>query len=304
MPITLPDGRSISPVALGCMRIAKMGAAQVLSLAEAALDSGISFFDHADIYGDGQSEAVFGDALQKNPALRRQMILQSKCGIRKGCCYDSSKEHILRSVDGSLKRLKTDHLDVLLIHRPDILADPYEIADAFDTLRAEGKVLYFGVSNHSAAQMRLLQSACKAPLLFNQMQMSLMHTPLIDQGINVNLYNDAACDRGGDLMAYMAERGVILQTWSPFQYGFMKGVFLDSPDFPEINGALNAMAPKYGLSPAALCVAWLLRLPLQTQVILGTTKIERVKDAAQAADVALAREDWYALYRAAGKVLP
>lgn len=304
MPITLPDGRSISPIALGCMRIAKMDAAQVLSLTEAALDSGINFFDHADIYGDGQSEAVFGDALQKNPALRRHMILQSKCGIRKGCCYDSSKEHILISVDESLKRLKTDHLDVLLIHRPDILADPYEMADAFDTLHAKGKVLYFGVSNHSAAQMRLLQAACRVPLMFNQMQMSLMHTPLIDQGINVNLYNDAAYDRGGDLMPYMAEHGVILQTWSPFQYGFMKGVFLDNPDFPEINSALNTIAPKYVLSPAALCVAWLLRLPLQTQVILGTTRAERIKDAAKAMDAVLTREDWYALYRAAGKVLP
>lgn len=304
MSIILPDGCSASVMALGCMRIAKMDASQVLSLIETALDCGVNFFDHADIYGDGQSETVFGKALQKKPSLRNQMILQSKCGIRKGCCYDSSKKHILASVDGILTRLQTDHLDTLLIHRPDILADPTEVAEAFETLHTAGKVRYFGVSNHSAAQISLLQSAFKEKIRFNQMQMSLLHTPLIDQGINVNLYNDAAGDRGGDLMPYMAQNGIILQTWSPFQFGFMKGVFLDNPDFPEINSALNAIAPKYGLSPAALCVAWLLRLPLQTQVVLGTTREERIRNAAKAMDVVIAREDWYALYRAAGNKLP
>lgn len=304
MPISLPDGRNVSPIALGCMRIAKMDPVQVMNLIETALDCGISFFDHADIYGDGQSEAVFGKALQKNPALRSRMILQSKCGIRKGCCYDSSKEHILFSVDESLKRLQTDHLDVLLIHRPDILGDPGEIAEAFEALYSAGKVKYFGVSNHSLAQINLLQSAFKGRLLINQMQMSLLHTPMIDQGVNVNLYNDAAYDRGGDLIPYMAERGMILQAWSPFQYGFIKGVFLDNPDFPQINSALSAIAPKYGLSSAALCAAWLLRLPLKTQVILGTTKADRVRDIAKAAGAVLSREDWYALYRAGGKKLP
>lgn len=300
----LPDGRALSPIALGCMRIARMAPSEVLRLTETALDSGVSFFDHADIYGDGRSETVFGEALRQKPSLRNQMILQSKCGIRKGICYDSSKAHILSSVDGILKRLGTDRLDILLIHRPDMLANPYDMAEAFETLRSAGKVLYFGVSNHSAAQIALLQSACKDKLLFNQMQMSLLHTPLLDQGINVNLSNDAACDRGGDLLPYMAQQGIVLQTWSPFQYGFMQGVFLDNPQFPEANQALSDIAPQYGLSPAALCVAWLLRLPLAVQVILGTTRAERIVDAAAAANVSLSREDWYALYRAAGNRLP
>ena len=304
MSLSLPDGRHISAIVLGCMRIAQMEANQVLKLVEAALDSGINMFDHADIYGGGQSETVFGNALQKHPSIRDRIILQSKCGIRKGCCYDSSKEHILSSVDGSLKRLKTDHLDILLIHRPDILANPCEIADAFETLHSAGKVKYFGVSNHSAAQIDLLQSNCKEKLRFNQMQMSLLHTPMLDQGINVNLYNDASPDRGGDLMPYMAQNEIVLQTWSPFQYGFMKGVFLDNPDFPEINSALKDIAPHYGLSPAALCAAWLLRLPSPTQVILGTTKTDRIQDIAKAMGIVISREDWYTLYRAAGNQLP
>lgn len=300
----LPDGRALSPIALGCMRIAALQEKDVLSLIETALEHGVTLFDHADIYGNGASEEVFGRALALNPSLRGRMVLQSKCGIVRGKGYNASKAHILSAVDGILRRLGQEQLDILLIHRPDVLTAPEETADAFRTLRRQGKVRWFGVSNHSKAQMEALEAALGEPLYVNQMQMSILHSPLIDQGFNVNLATDAACDRGGDLLPYMARKGSALQCWSPFQYGFMEGVFLDNPAFPEINAALADIAPRYGLSPAALCAAWLLRLPLPVQVILGTTKPQRIGDVAAAAHAQLSHEDWYALYRAAGKRLP
>ncbi len=292
----------VSSMVLGCMRIAKMEVKAVRALTETALEAGINLFDHADIYGKGESEEVFGKAL-KGTSLRERVVIQSKCGIRPGF-YDSSKEHILFSVEQSLKRLDTDQLDILLIHRPDALAEPQEMAEAFALLKNQGKVRYFGVSNHNPAQINLLQQALADKLLFNQLQLGLMHTPMIDQGINVNTHFDGAMDRDNSVLAYCRQHGITVQAWSPFQYGFIKGVFLGNPDYPDINKALEEMAEKYSTTPTALAAAWILRLPQSMQVVVGTTKETRVREAAKAADITLSREDWYALYRAAGNKLP
>ncbi len=293
----------VSSIMLGCMRIASMEVKAVRALIETALEAGINLFDHADIYGKGESEAVFGKALKDAPCLRDKVILQSKCGIRPGF-YDSSKKHILFSLENSLKRLDTDCLDILLIHRPDALAEPQEMAEAFSQLKKQGKVRFFGVSNHNPAQIALLQQALEEKLLFNQLQLGLMHTPMIDQGINVNTQFDGAIDRDNSVLAFCQQQGITVQAWSPFQYGFIKGVFLNNPDYPEINKALDEMAEKYAVTPAAIAAAWILRLPQSMQVVVGTTKETRVREAAQAADITLSREDWYVLYRAAGNKLP
>ncbi|MCI6377592.1 MAG: aldo/keto reductase [Clostridiales bacterium] len=296
-------GLSIPCVAMGCMRIAGMEVGALETLVQTALEGGMDFFDHADFYGDHQSEARFGEMLQANPSLRGRMLIQSKCGIRAGF-YDSSYEHIVNSAENSLRKLHTDHLDALLIHRPDVLAEPEEIARAFRSLKEAGKVRYFGVSNHSPMQVEALQQAVGDRLLFNQMQLSIVHTGMIDQGINVNTTFPGSVDRDGGVLEYMKLKKMVLQVWSPFQHGFIEGVFLDNPAFPEVNRILDEMAEKYGVSKTALTVAWLLRLPMMVQVICGTTSPARVKQILSAAEVTLSREDWYAIYRAAGNRLP
>ena len=294
---------AVPGLALGCMRIAEMETAALSRLIHHALDNGVNFFDHADIYGRQQSEQRFGEVLRQEPSLRERLILQDKCGIRPGF-YDSSYAHIKRSVEGSLSRLHTDRLDTLLIHRPDVLAEPDEIARAFDELKQEGKVRYFGVSNHSPMQIEVLQQAVGDRLLFNQMQMSVVHTGMIDQGINVNTEFPGAVDRDGDVLEYCKLRKMVLQVWSPFQHGFIEGVFLDHPDYPQVNAILEQMAQKYGVTKTGMAVAWLCRLPMMLQVIVGTTKPERLDQIAAGAQIELSREDWYAIYRAAGNTLP
>ncbi len=296
-------GLSIPCVAMGCMRIAGMEVSALETLVKTALEGGVDYFDHADFYGDHQSEVRFGEMLKANPSLRDRMLIQSKCGIRTGF-YDSSYEHIVHSAENSLRKLHTDHLDALLIHRPDVLAEPEEIARAFRHLKETGKVRYFGVSNHSPMQVEVLQQAVGERLLFNQMQMSIVHTGMIDQGVNVNTTFPGAVDRDGGVLEYTKLKKMVLQVWSPFQHGFIEGVFLDNPAFPEVNRILDELAEKYAATKTALTVAWLLRLPLMVQVICGTTSPERVRQIVRAADVNLSREDWYAVYRAAGNKLP
>ena len=296
-------GFSIPCAAMGCMRIADMDAPRLDALIRTALDGGIDFFDHADFYGQHQSEVRFGEVLAADPSLRARMLIQSKCGIRTGF-YDSSYEHIVASAENSLKKLHTDHLDVLLIHRPDALAEPEEIARAFDDLKTAGKVRYFGVSNHNPMQTEVLQQAVGDRLLFNQMQMSVVHTGMIDQGINVNTNFPGAVDRDGGVLEYCKLKKIVLQVWSPFQHGFIEGVFLDNPDFPDVNRVLEEMAQKYGATKTAMAVAWLVRLPMMLQVICGTTNAGRMKQIIAGANIRLSREDWYAIYRAAGNTLP
>ena len=293
----------ISAVALGCMRIAKLPTAEAATLLNTALDAGINFFDHADIYGGGKSEEKFAEALGMNPTVREQLILQSKCGIRQGF-FDFSKEHILASVDGSLQRLQTDYLDVLLLHRPDALVEPEEVAEAFTSLEVSGKVRYFGVSNQNPMQIELLKKFVKQPILFNQLQLSITNTGMIDAGLNVNMQIDAGVNRDGSILDYCRLHEITIQPWSPFQYGFFEGVFLDNPKFPELNKAIDALAAEKGVTNTTIAVAWLLRHPAHMQPIIGTTNPQRVKESCQATDITLTRQEWYAIYRAAGNKLP
>lgn len=292
-------GPMVPAIGLGLMRLPTCP--DPAGFLRTAMDAGFSFFDHADIYGGGESERIFGTAMAGVP--RESYVLQSKCGIRKGF-YDLSKEYILSSVDGSLKRLHTDYLDLLLLHRPDALMEPDEIAEAFTTLRTAGKVRRFGVSNMSPGQMALLSAALSEPLAVNQMQMSLAHCPMIDFGLRVNTMEDAAVDRDGGVLDWCALHGVTVQAWSPFQHGMFAGPFLGSPQFPELNEELRRVGEAYGISPTAVALAWLLRHPAGIQPMVGTTNPARLPDFAKACSITLGREDWYSLYRAAGKTLP
>jgi predicted oxidoreductase len=292
-----------SEISLGCMRIAGMSDQEIATLIHTAMDAGINFFDHADVYGGGQAEARFAEALGMTPQLRDKMILQTKVGIRKRS-FDFSKKHILEALEGSLKRLQTDHVDVLLLHRPDALVEPEEVAEAFTILHDSGKVRYFGVSNQNPMQIELLKKFVKQPLIINQLQLSITNTGMIDAGINVNMEIDASVNRDGSILDYCRLNDITIQPWSPFQYGFFEGVFLDNDKFPELNQAIDQIAAKYAVPNTAIAIAWLLRHPAHMQPILGTTNPGRVKDSCKASDVKLTRQEWYDIYLAAGNKLP
>jgi predicted oxidoreductase len=285
------------------MRIADMETSAVDALVKTAVDVGINFFDHADIYGDGLSEEVFAHSVQRLGFPRSQLILQSKCGIRKGF-WDFSKEHILASVEGILKRLKTDYLDVLLLHRPDALVEPEEVAQAFEQLHQRGLVRHFGVSNHNPSQIELLQASVPMKLQVNQLQFSITNTGMIDHGLNVNMEINRSVDRDGGVLDYCRLKKITIQPWSPFQFGFFEGAFLNHPKFPKLNQVIDAMAETYGVSNTTIAIAWILRHPAGMQPIVGTTNPERVKQVALASGVSLTRQEWYEIYQAAGNTLP
>lgn len=233
-------------------------------------------------------------------------MLQSKCGLRfEEGLFDWSKENILASVDASLRRLRTDYLDALLLHRPDLLFDPEEVAEAFDQLEKSGKVRYFGVSNLMPLQIELLQKYVRQPLIFNQLQFSLDQSQLIDQALYLNnKTTEYSLMRDGGVLDYCRLHDITVQAWSPLQKGFFKGTFVDDPEFPELNRVLGELAEKYGVSKSAVAVAWILRHPAKMQVILGTMNPEHLADAAAGAGVSLTRKEWYSLYLASGKYLP
>lgn len=297
------SGMKVSEIALGCMRISNMSSTEISKLVHTALDQGVNFFDHADIYGGGQSEARFAEALDWPTGLREKVYIQSKCGIRKGS-FDFSKQHILASVEGSLKRLKTDYLDVLLLHRPDALVEPEEVSEAFTELEKSGKVRHFGVSNQRPMQIDLLKRYVLQPLLFNQLQFSIMNTGMIDSGLNVNMQNEASIDHDGGVLDYCRLHRMTLQPWSPLQYGFFGGVFVGNEKYPKLNAVLDTLAGRHGISPSAMAIAWILRHPAGMQPVIGTTKPERVRELCKASGVILSREEWYEIYRATGKSLP
>lgn len=297
------SGLQTSEISLGCMRMNQLSVQEANRVIENALDLGIDMFDHADIYGKGRSEEIFAEAIDMNPSIREKMIIQTKCGIREGF-FDFSKEHILASVEGSLKRLKTDYIDILLLHRPDTLVEPEEVAEAFDQLKQSGKVRHFGVSNQNPNQIELLKKNVKQDLIANQLQLSLTFTPMIDAGFNVNMQHDPSIVRDGGILDYSRLHDMTIQPWSPFQYGYFEGVFVDNDKFPEINQKLQEYAKKYQVTKSAITIAWILRHPANMQPIVGTMNVERLKDIAKASDVTLSREEWYELYRVAGNKLP
>jgi predicted oxidoreductase len=292
-----------SEIALGCMRIADMSVKDVSKLITTAIDEGINFFDHADIYGGGKSEEVFGTALKEMKGVREKIFIQTKCGIRDGY-YDFSKDHILEAVDGSLKRLKTDYIDVLLLHRPDALVEPEEVAEAFSILHASGKVRNFGVSNHNPMQIELLSQYLNQRIIVNQLQLSITNTGMIDAGLNVNMQIDKSIDRDGSVLDYCRLNGITIQAWSPFQYGFFEGVFLDNPKFKALNDEMDKVAKKYDVPKSALPIAWILRHPAKIQPIVGTANPKHLKEICQASNVNLTKKEWYDLYKAAGNKLP
>ncbi len=301
------SGLNASRIVLGCMRIADKPSKQTEALLETAVSCGVNMFDHADIYGGGESERAFGKALKNVGIVRDKIILQSKCGISKSASgvpeFDFSYEHILSAVEGSLKRLETDYLDVLLLHRPDALMEPEEVFRAQEDLYRAGKVRAFGVSNFSVLQTELLGGG-RYPVVANQLQFSLMHAGMVDEGFNVNMTNGESVWRGGNVLDYCRLHKITVQAWSPLNYGFFDGIFVGNQKFPELNKELDRLAEKYDCAPAAIAFAWILRHPANMQVISGTTHAGRLKELCKAADIKLTREEWYSLYLAAGKTLP
>jgi predicted oxidoreductase len=293
----------IPVVAIGCMRINSLEKNEAETFVQTALEEGANFFDHADIYGGGACEEIFAEAIHMNAEVREKIILQSKCGIRKGM-FDFSKEHILDSVDGILKRLNTEYLDTLLLHRPDALVEPEEVAEAFDTLESSGKVRHFGVSNQNPMQIQLLKKYVKQPLVANQLQLSITNANMISNGINVNMQNESAINRDGSILDFCRLNDITIQPWSPFQYGFFEGVFLGNEKFPELNQQIDEIAAKYEVSNTTIAIAWLLRHPANMQPVIGTMNLDRLKDCCRASEVRLTREEWYSIYRAAGNILP
>lgn len=296
-------GMMVPRIAMGCMRIASLDVKAAETLINTALENGVNFFDHADIYGKGRSEEIFAKAVSMSPSVREKLIIQSKCAIHDGM-YDFSKEHIIKSVDGILKRLNTEYLDVLLLHRPDALMEPDEVAEAFNRLKSEGKVIHFGVSNQNPYQMELLQKSLSQKIAVNQLQLSITNSGMITAGLNVNMENNAGINRDGGVLDYCRLKDITIQPWSPLQYGFFEGVFIDSDKYIELNKKLAEIAESYGITKSAAAIAWILRHPANMQPILGTTNPQRFAEMCKAADITLTRAEWYDIYKSAGYTLP
>ena len=292
----------VSSVILGLMRI--NNAKDPVAVLTTAVENGITFFDHADIYGGGECETIFADALAQTDYKREDLFIQSKCGIVPGKMFDFSKEHIIASVESSLKRLKMDYLDSLLLHRPDTLVEPEEVAAAFDELEKAGKVKHFGVSNQNPGQIELLKKYVSQPLLANQLQFGIMHTGMIDQGIHVNMTDSGSVDHDGGILEYSRLNDMTIQAWSPYQYGFFEGVFIGNDKFPELNAKLEKLAEKYQTTATGIASAWILRHPANMQVIAGTMTPHRIEEIAKASTIVLTRQEWYEVYLAAGNILP
>ena len=296
-----------SVIIQGCMRMPDLSTNDAAMVISTAYDCGINFYDHATCYGEnGAAETRFGDAFSLTGISRENVIIQSKCGL----CFDRNefdwtKENIISSVDDSLRRLKTDYLDTLLLHRPDVLYDPEEVAQSFDELDKAGKVRYFGVSNLVPMQIELLKKYVKQPLVINQVQLSLEQSQLIDQPLYMNnKTTEFSINRDGNLLDYCRLNDITIQAWSPLQFGMFGGTFIDNPDFPELNKALAGLAERDGVSKAAVAIAWILRHPAKMQAIIGTMNPAHIKDICDAAKISLSHHDWYELYLAAGKYLP
>ncbi len=304
MRYTKVGNMQLPAVAVGCMNVAPAAGNKLERFVATAMDAGLNFFDHADIYGGGACETAFGNAVRALGLRREDYFLQSKCGIVPGRMFDFSKEHILSSVDGSLRRLQTDHLDILLLHRPDALMQPEEVAEAFDALLSSGKVRAFGVSNMHPFQLQLLSEVLPVPLCANQLQFSPAHAGMISCGTEVNMLTDGGISRDGYVLDYCRLHGITVQAWSPFRYGFFEGVYLDNPAYEKLNGVLARLAEKYGTDKSAIVAAWILRYPAKMQVVTGTVNAEHLLATAKGADVTLTREEWYEVYLSAGHILP
>ena len=289
----------------GCMRFADSGVDEMVQFIHGAMENGVYFFDHADIYGNGRCEELFGEALRKDSSIdREKLVLQSKCGVRLGIDFDLSKEHILSVVDGSLKRLQTDYLDILLLHRPDALFEPEEIAEALDELEKSGKVRAFGVSNFKPMQIELLKKCVKQELVINQLQFSIPVSNMIAGSMEMNMETPGSVDHDGNVLDYCRLHDMTIQAWSPFQMPAWQGVFLGAEKYEKLNQEIDILAKQYGVTPTTIAAAWILRHPAKMQIVSGTTNAQRFGEICAACDIELTREEWYKLYLAAGHVLP
>ena len=299
-----PD--NVSSIILGCMRMPALSVDDAANMLSAAAELGVNFFDNATCYGNGEAEARFGDAFRKTGIKREDVFVQSKCGL----CFergefDWTKENIISSVDDSLRRMKLDYMDALLLHRPDLIFEPEQVAEAFDELEKSGKVRYFGVSNVPPMMTELLKKYVRQPLVFNQLQLSLEQSQLIDQSLYINnLTTERSIDRDNGTLDYCRLHEITIQTWSSLQYGFFKGCFVDNPEFPELNRVLGEIGEKYGVSKTAVAIAWILRHPAKMQAIVGTMNPGHLREICEASRVDLTHHEWYQLYLAAGKHLP
>ena len=303
------NGFTASELILGCMRINKLNVDEAKHLITYAYESGIDMFDHSDIYAGGLCEELFGMALKELPNLREKIKIQSKCGIvhngnGKIVAFDFSSEHIIKSVETSLKRMGIDYLDSLLLHRPDTLMEPEEVAKAFDYLEEKGMVKNFGVSNQNPGQIELLKTCVRQPLTMNQMQLSITDCGMIAQGLNTNMSNKLSYMHDAGVLEYSRINNITIQAWSPFQFGFFEGTFIDNPEFPELNAKLQEIGDRFGVAKTAVATAWILRHPAKMQVLVGTTNVRHLEEILGCQKVELTREDWYDIYRSAGHTLP
>lgn len=300
------DDKELSEIVLGMMRIKDKSVKEVEELVETALSVGINAFDLADIYGLGRCEELLGLVLKNRPDLREKMWIQSKCGIRieEFTYFDFSKDYIIKSVDGILQRLKIDHLDSLLLHRPDALMESDQVAEAFDLLYKQGKVRNFGVSNQNPMMMELLKKDVKQPLAVNQLQLSAAFTPGFESGFHVNMEDNQAAMRDGSIFEYCKLHDVVIQSWSVLQFGYFKGNFVGNEKFQALNQVLDRLAIKYGVTPSTIAISWILRYPAKMQAVVGTTNPKHLREVSQAANFSLTRKEWYEIYLAAGNNLP
>lgn len=300
------DDKELSEIVLGMMRIKDKSVKEVEELVETALSVGINAFDLADIYGRGRCEELLGLVLKNRPDLREKMWIQSKCGIRieEFTYFDFSKDYIIKSVDGILQRLKIDHLDSLLLHRPDALMESDQVAEAFDLLYKQGKVRNFGVSNQNPMMMELLKKDVKQPLAVNQLQLSAAFTPGFESGFHVNMEDSQAAMRDGSIFEYCKLHDVVIQAWSVLQFGYFKGNFVGNEKFQALNQVLDCLAIKYGVTPSTIAISWILRYPAKMQAVVGTTNPKHLREVSQAANFSLTRKEWYEIYLAAGNNLP
>ena len=306
----------VSRLAYGCMHIGgrwdrtpptDAEKADAVEVVVAAVEAGITLFDHADIYTYGKSEEVFAEVWPRLPGLREKIVLQSKCGIRfqgdphpnDPARYDFSYDHIMDSVAGILRRLKIDYLDILLLHRPDPLVEPDEVARAFDALHARGQVRHFGVSNHTPAQIDLLRRSVDQPLVINQLEVNLLHAPLINEGIMANQTGGGSALASG-ILDYCRLHDLFVQAWSPVAGGRLFNPPHDAAE-PVRHAAdvVARLAEANGTSKEAIVLAWLLRHPAPIQPVIGTTRPERLRASCLADSVELTREEWYTLFTAA-----
>ncbi|VDG19237.1 oxidoreductase [Lactobacillus plantarum JDM1] [Lactiplantibacillus mudanjiangensis] len=307
--------QDVSAVALGIMRMVRLDVDQATNVLETVHQDGINYIDSADIYGNGDSERVFGQALKQSSLNRADFFIQSKGGIVLdpekssgelvfGQRYDFSKQHLIEAVDGILQRMQLDYLDAFLLHRPDALMETDEVAAAFDTLQATGKVRHFGVSNFNPMQVEMLQADLNQKLIINQLQFGVMHTGPIQFGLHTNMQDAASINHDGEIIEYSRLHDMTIQAWSPYQYGLFEGTFIDNPKFPELNAKLQELADRYHVTKNAIATAWILRHPAKMQVILGSMNPEHLNESIAGTDVTLTRQEWYDVYFAAGNDLP